>query len=69
MTAPMDADNELAVTSRRNFLRESGALMGGAVLGGLAGNTALAATDAGTMERGPLCCRAINRNPIDRSGN
>ena len=47
MTEPTDVDNEPAVTSRRNFLRESGALMGGAVLGGLAGNTALAATDAG----------------------
>ena len=53
MTAPMDADNELAVTSRRSFLRESGALMGGAVLGGLAGNTAMAATDAGTADNLP----------------
>ena len=47
MTEPIiDVDNELAVTSRRGFLRESGALMGGAVLGGLAGSEALAATAA-----------------------
>ena len=52
MTEPTDVDNELAVTSRRDFLRESGALMGGAVLGGLAGSEALAATapdDAGNL--------------------
>ena len=45
MTEPTDIDNDLAVTSRRRFLRESSALMGGAVLaGGLAGSEAMAAT-------------------------
>ena len=33
MTEPTDSDNDLAVTSRRRFLREGSALMGGAVLG------------------------------------
>ena len=45
MTEPTDVDNDPAVTSRRRFLREGGALMGGAVLaGGVAGRDALAAT-------------------------
>src|ERR1017187_4598588 len=44
MTEPTDLENDPVVTSRRRFLRESGALMGGAVLGGLAGSEALAAT-------------------------
>src|SRR3979409_1427825 len=45
MTEPTDVDNDPAVTSRRRFLRESSALMGGAVLaGGLAGSEAMAAT-------------------------
>ena len=44
MTEPTDLDNDPVVTSRRRFLREGGALMGGAVLGGLAGSEALAAT-------------------------
>ena len=44
MAEKADVDNDLAVTSRRRFLREGGALMGGAVLGGLAGSEALAAT-------------------------
>jgi len=45
MTEPTDIDNDVAVTSRRRFLRESSALMGGAVLaGGLAGSEAMAAT-------------------------
>ena len=43
MTEPTDLDNDPVVTSRRRLLRESGALMGGAVLGGLAGSEALAA--------------------------
>jgi len=44
MTEPTDADNDLGATSRRRFLRESGALMGGALLaGGLAGGEAMAA--------------------------
>ena len=47
MTEPTDADGDPIVTSRRRFLREGGALMGGAVLaGGLAGSESLAATDA-----------------------
>jgi len=46
MTEPTDVDNDPAVTSRRRFLRESSALMGGAVLaGGLAGGQAVAATE------------------------
>ena len=45
MTEPTDLDNDFAVTSRRGFLREGGALMGGAALSGLAGSEALAATD------------------------
>jgi len=44
MTEPTAADNDLAVTSRRRFLREGGALMGGAVLTGLASSEVLAAT-------------------------
>src|ERR1700682_6230491 len=45
MTEPIDVDHDPAVTSRRRFLREGGALMGGAVLaGGVAGRDALAAT-------------------------
>src|SRR6266404_1406269 len=44
MTKPTDADNDPAIRSRRRFLREGSALMGGAVLaGGLAGSEALAA--------------------------
>ena len=37
MTEPADPDND-PVTSRRRFLREGGALMGGAVAVGLAGS-------------------------------
>ena len=43
MTESADLDDDRAVTSRRRFLRESGALMGGAVVAGLADSTALAA--------------------------
>ena len=57
MTEPTDVDNDLAVTSRRRFLREGGALMGGAVLaGGLAGSEVLAAT------RMPTTFRPMFRN-------
>jgi sulfane dehydrogenase subunit SoxC len=43
MTEPTDVDHDVAVASRRRFLRDGGALMGGAVLtGGLAGSEALA---------------------------
>ena len=45
MTEPTDPGDDLAVTSRRRFLREGGALMGGAVLGGLAGSEVSAATE------------------------
>ena len=45
MTEPTDSDNDLAVTSRRRFLREGSALMGGAVLGSLAGGEVSAATE------------------------
>ena len=43
MTESADLDDDRAVTSRRRFLHESGALMGGAVVAGLADGTALAA--------------------------
>src|SRR6266404_4108970 len=44
MIEPTDADNDPALRSRRHFLREGSALMGGAVLAGrLAGSEALAA--------------------------
>jgi len=43
MTESTDLDDDRAVTSRRRFLRESGALMGGAVVAGLADGTAIAA--------------------------
>src|SRR3954468_24159988 len=43
MTEPTDVDNDPAVTSRRHFLREGGALMGGVVLaGGGVGRDAMA---------------------------
>src|SRR4030081_432894 len=46
MTEPNDIEKGRAATSRRGFLREGGALMGGAVIvGGLAGRQALAATE------------------------
>jgi sulfane dehydrogenase subunit SoxC len=44
MTEPTDIGNDPVVTSRRRFLREGSALMGGAVLGGLAGSEASTAT-------------------------
>ena len=47
MTEPTDIGKRLAVTSRRQFLHEGGALLGGAVIaGGLAGSEASAATDS-----------------------
>src|SRR3979411_2821129 len=46
MTEPTDIDTRVAATSRRRFLREGGALIGGAVIaGGLAGRQALAASE------------------------
>src|SRR5712675_233443 len=46
MTEPTDVDHDLAAPSRRRFLREGGALVGGAVFaGGLAGSEASAATE------------------------
>src|SRR5258708_10510343 len=50
MTEPTDPDNLPAVPSRRRFLREGGALMGGAVLaGGLAGSDASAGTETDNL--------------------
>jgi sulfane dehydrogenase subunit SoxC len=47
MTEPTDIGKRLAVTSRRQFLHEGGALLGGAAIaGGLAGSEASAATDS-----------------------
>src|SRR3982074_1210008 len=46
MTEPTDVENDLALPSRRRFLREGGAWVGGAVMaGGLAGSEAMAAGD------------------------
>src|SRR3954452_3446745 len=46
MTEPTDTEKHLVATSRRRFLREGGALVGGAVVaGGLAGSKASAATE------------------------
>ncbi len=45
MAEPIDIDKDIAATSRRRFLRQGGALVGGAVItGGLGGSQALAAT-------------------------
>src|SRR3982074_1642715 len=47
MTEPTDIGKRLAVKSRRQFLHEGGALLGGAAIaGGLAGSEASAATDS-----------------------
>ena len=41
MTKPTDIDKNVTAASRRRFLREGGALLGGAVIaGGLAGSEA-----------------------------
>src|SRR5260370_26415834 len=46
MTEPTDVDNDPALTSRRRFLREGGALVGGTVMaGGIPRTEALAAGD------------------------
>src|SRR5258708_2087797 len=46
MTEPTDVDDDLALPSRRRFLRKGGALVGGAVMAGsLAGGETLAAGD------------------------
>src|SRR6184192_2872527 len=51
MTESTDVEYDSGATSRRRFLREGGALIGGAVLaGGLAGSEAMAATgNAGNL--------------------
>src|ERR1700716_249945 len=47
MTEPTDIDRDIAATSRRRFLREGGALVGGAVIaGGLAESKALGASES-----------------------
>src|SRR6202158_1831831 len=47
MTKPTDIDKDIAATSRRRFLREGGALVGGAVIaGGLAGSQVLGASES-----------------------
>ena len=46
MAEPTDIDKRIAATSRRRFLREGGALLGGAVIaGGFAARQASAATE------------------------
>src|SRR5260370_1464778 len=50
MTGPTDADNDPAARSRRRFLREGSALMGGAVVaGGLAGRALAAGENADNL--------------------
>jgi sulfane dehydrogenase subunit SoxC len=52
MTEPGDVEDDAGATSRRRFLREGAALMGGAVLaGGLAGSEAVAAAVNGIAGR------------------
>src|SRR3984893_2392794 len=47
MTKPTDIDKDIAPTSRRRFLRDGGALLGGAVIaGGLAANDPLGASES-----------------------
>src|SRR5712672_3548284 len=47
MTEPIDTDKDIAETSRRRFLREGGALLGGTVIAGsLAGSEAPAASES-----------------------
>ena len=47
MTEPTDSDRDIAATSRRRFLWDGGALVGGAVIaGGLAGGEALGASES-----------------------
>src|SRR6266849_1950614 len=54
MTEPTDVDHDVVVASRRRFLREGGALIGGGVLtGGLAGSEALAAAEAASASNVP----------------
>src|ERR1700737_1719648 len=47
MTEPTNIDKDIAATSRRRFLRDGGALVGGAVIaGGLTGSEALGASES-----------------------
>ncbi len=65
MTEPTDLDNDL-VTSRRRFLREGGALMGGAVVAGLAGSEAVAAAEGDNL---PPNIPAWMKTPGDLMGS
>src|SRR3981189_2844030 len=68
MSKPADFDNDPAITSRRRFLREGGALMGGAVLaGGPAGREALAAP--GNAENRPPNVPEWMKAPGDPMGS
>ena len=69
MTEPTDVDNEAVVTSRRHFLRESGALMGGAVLGGLASSEVLGATAAENAANLPPNIPEWMKTPGDPMGS
>jgi len=70
MTEPTDVDHDVVVASRRRFLREGGALMGGAVLaGGLAGSEALAAADAATAGNVPPNVPEWMKTPGDPVGS
>jgi sulfane dehydrogenase subunit SoxC len=70
MTEPTDVDHDVAVASRRRFLRDGGALMGGAVLtGGLAGSEALAAADAASASNVPPSVPEWMKAPGDPVGS
>jgi sulfane dehydrogenase subunit SoxC len=69
MTEPTDVDNEPVVTSRRHFLRESGALMGGAVLGGLASSEVLGAAAAENAANLPPNVPEWMKTPGDPMGS
>ncbi|MGA2292016.1 MAG: sulfite dehydrogenase [Bradyrhizobium sp.] len=69
MAGPTDVENELPVASRRHFLRESGALMGGAIIGGFASGEVQAATDAAGADNLPPKIPEWMKTPGDAMGS
>jgi sulfane dehydrogenase subunit SoxC len=69
MTEPTDFENELPVPSRRKFLRESGALMGGAILGGIASGAGHAAAEAAGADNLPPNIPEWMKTPGDAVGS
>jgi sulfane dehydrogenase subunit SoxC len=70
MTEPTDADNKSGATSRRRFLRESSALLGGAVMvGGLAGSEPLTAAAAAGADNLPPNVPEWMKTPGDAMGS